>query len=367
MNRIPSYLRPLALVLALDAGFWAAGAAQAASQAAARPTPAAAAPLSQVASQPSANTLAAARLQAGTEPGSAPVRITGGGGGGISQERSFPRIEPAPWRGPRTPDGQPDVQGHWSNTVANHNNWTDPQGGIPGDPAARGRPQGPRDQRAVSRVSDPPDGQLPYQPWARAKQEEFLANFHNPTQPQYIEPLARCAPAGVPKSFTWHGYEIRQFPGYVLFLFNSGTRLVHLDGKPHLPAAIKLWNADSRGHWEGNTLVVDVTNNNGKALLGRTGDFVGPNAHITERYIFSADNARYNYVATVDDPETFTRPWTMTIPARRWTETDKPNGWHFETTLGKDGDGRTVIEREERICVENNGGFGNVATGGGGR
>ena len=51
-----------------------------------------------------------------------------------------------------------------------------------------------------------------------------LAYFHNPIKPEYIEPLARCAPAGVPKSFTWHGYEIRQYPGYVLFLFNSGTR-----------------------------------------------------------------------------------------------------------------------------------------------
>ena len=63
-----------------------------------------------------------------------------------------------------------------------------------------------------SRVSDPVDGQVPFQPWARAVQQEFLANFHNPTKPEYIEPLARCAPAGVPKSFTWHGFEIRQYP-----------------------------------------------------------------------------------------------------------------------------------------------------------
>ena len=120
-------------------------------------------------------------------------------------------------------------------------------------------------------------------------QQEFLANFHNPTKPQYVEPLARCAPAGVPKSFTWHGYEIRQYPGYVLFLFNSGTRIIHLDGKPHLPENIKLWNADSRGHWEGNTLVVDVTNNNAKARFGRTGEFASENVHIEERYIFDND------------------------------------------------------------------------------
>ena len=281
--------------------------------------------------------------------------------GGIAQATTVTPIASGPWRGKRVAGGQPDVEGHWSNTIANHNNWTDPQGGVPGDPAPQRRVLPPRDQRAPSRVSDPADGQVPFQPWARARQEEFLKNFHNPEQPQYIEPLARCAPAGVPKSFTWHGYEIRQYPGYVLFLFNSGTRIIHLDNKPHLPANIKLWNADSRGHWEGNTLVVDVTNNNGKALFARTGEFASDQVHIVERYIFDPAGQRYNYVATITDPTVYTRPWTATIPARRWTEKDTPNGWHFETVINKTG-ATPVLERDERICVENNGGFGNVAT-----
>src|SRR5690606_9499980 len=148
--------------------------------------------------------------------------------------------EPGEWTGPRLPDGQPDVQGHWSNTIANHNNLTDPQGGIPGDvaraggggAAAIGREQ-PAAKRAPSRVTDPPDGQVPFQPWARAIQQDLLSNFFNPTKEQYIEPLARCAPAGPTKSLMWHGYEIRQYPGYVLFLFDSGTRIIHLDDKPH--------------------------------------------------------------------------------------------------------------------------------------
>ncbi len=290
----------------------------------------------------------------------APARPASGGIG-FSSERTVTPIESGPWRGKRLPDGQPDVQGHWSNTIANHNNFTDPQGGIPNDPQARNRkPLGPREERAPSRVSDPPDGQLPFQPWAAQKVKDFQANFNNPIQPQYIEPLARCAPAGVPKSLYWHGYEIRQFPGYVVFLFNSGTRIVHLDGKPHLPDNIKLWNADSRGHWEGNTLVVDVSNLNGKALLGRTGEFTSDKVHVVERYIFSPDNQRYNYVATFTDPEVYTRPWTATIPAKRWTEKDKPNGWHFEASLNT-STGQPVLERDERICVENNGGFGRGA------
>lgn len=282
-------------------------------------------------------------------------------GSGIAQESRVIPIAAGKWTGARLSDGQPDVQGHWSNTIANHNNWTDPQGGIPGDPNPRARPQGAREARAPSRVSDPVDGQVPFQPWARALQQELLANFHNPTQPQYIEPLARCAPAGVPKSFTWHGFEIRQYPGYVLLLFNSGWRIVHLDGKPHLPASIKLWNADSRGRWEGNTLIVDVTNNNAKARLGRTGEFFSDQARIEERYVFDNGGQRFNYLATITDPTVFTRPWTATIPMRRYTEKDSPGNWHYEAAEANTPDGAKLHERYERICIENNGPFGQIA------
>jgi hypothetical protein len=287
--------------------------------------------------------------------------------GNLRFEPGFTQIASAKWSGPRLADGQPDVEGHWSNTVANHNNWTDPQGGTPGDPNGARQKVGAREARAPSRVSEPADGQVPFQPWARARQQEFVANFHNPTKPEYIEPLARCAPAGVPKSFIWHGYEIRQYPGYVVFLFNSGTRIIHLDNKshlpkPHLPANIKLWNADSRGHWEGNTLVVDVTNNNGKALFGRTGEFASENVHIVERYIFAPDRQRYNYQATFTDPDVYTQPWTATIPARRRTEKDAIDGWHYEVAINHAGT-TPVVERYERICTENNIGFGNIAVG----
>ncbi len=283
-------------------------------------------------------------------------------GGGIGYETSYPQIASGPWTGQRLPDGQPDVSGDWSNTIANHNNFTDPQGGIPGDPQARGRPLGPRDQRAPSRVTDPADGELPYQDWARARQKEFAVGFFAGGKPEWIEPLARCAPAGIPKSFYWHGYEIRQYPGKVLFLFNSGWRLIYLDSKEHhLPQNLKLWQGDSRGHWEGNTLIVDVSNLNGKARLGRTGDFTSENVHVEERYLFSPDNKRYNYVATFTDPTVYTRPFTVTIPARRWTVADKSNGWHYEVPLANNPGAREPIgDHFERICVENNGGFGQL-------
>ncbi len=125
-----------------------------------------------------------------------------------------------------------------------------------------------------------------------------------------MEPYARCAPAGIPKSFYHVGYEIRQFPGIVLILFDSGWRMIYLDGTPHLPENVKLWNGDSRGHWEGNTLVVDVGNENSKSRFGRTGEFASENVHIVERYIFSPDNKRYDYVAD--------------LPIRRYTRGHLP-------------------------------------------
>ena len=276
-------------------------------------------------------------------------------------QNTVPHIESGPWKGPRLPDGQPDIQGDWSNTIANHNNFTDPQGGIPGDPQKPRRPPPPRSERAPSRVSDPADGQVPFQPWARQAQEDLMAHSFNPVRPEYVEPLARCAPAGIPKSFYWHGYEIRQFPGYILFLFGSGSRIIHLDSKPHLPSNIKLWNGDSRGHWEGNTLVVDVSNLNAKARFGRTQEFASENVHVEERYIFDNDTRHYNYVATFTDPTVYTRSWTATIPARRYTVADQFDEWHYEAKPANAPGKPPVADHFERVCVENDEGFGQVA------
>jgi hypothetical protein len=282
-------------------------------------------------------------------------------------ETKIVTIPPGEWTGPRLSDGQPDIQGHWSNTIGNHDNFTDPQGGIPGDEANAGGGGAAAigtvkssHERAPSRVSDPPDGQVPFQPWARAKQQELLAHFFNPTRQEYVEPLARCAPGGPTKSLTWHGYEVRQYPGNVLFLFGSGTRIIHLDGKPHLPDNIKLWNADSRGHWEGNTLVVDVTNNNSKARLARTGEFASDQVNIEERYTFASDGERYVYNATYTDPTVFTRPFTVTIPSKRVTVNSPQDGWHNETFFANDPSGKRSIESYEHICVESNDGHGDV-------
>jgi hypothetical protein len=294
-----------------------------------------------------------------------------GAGAQMHWATTFTVEHEGPWTGPRLSDGQPNIEGVWSNDISNHDNFTDPHGGIPGDPSkglhvangAGDRPVTARNQRAPSRVSDPTDGQVPFQPWARAEQQELLANFFNPTKQEYVEPGAHCAPAGIPKSLYWHGYEITPFPGIVLFSFNGGTRIVYLDGRPHLPDNIKLWNADSRGHWEGNTLVVDVSNNNGKARFGRTGEFASEHVHIVERYTFAADHYTYNAVFT--DPTVYTRPFTVTIPAHRITEQTPQDGWHNEQEWANLPPGRpAMFENYERICVENNHGHGAIVAGG---
>lgn len=291
--------------------------------------------------------------QEGPRPAQAAQPAAGQAPRGPGRETSYPAIAQAAWTGGRTPDGQPDVSGFWSNTIGNHQNFTDPQGG-------KQRPDRPH---APSRVTDPVDGELPYLPAARALQQDFARHATDPTKPSYIEPLARCAPAGVPKTFTWHGFEVRQYPKLVFIWFNSGWRIIHLDGSAHLDPSIKLWQGDSRGHWEGNTLVVDTTNNNGKALFDRAGNFMSENATAVERFIFQPDGKRFNYVVTITDPTVYSRPWTATIPVRRYTTADKADGWNYEVKPANHPGAPISVEWDERSCVENNGGFGGGAVG----
>jgi hypothetical protein len=308
----------------------------------------------------SESSLAADEAKSKAQPVAATPVVTPPGQTRIARETSFPKLVSGKWSGPRLPDGQPDISGLWSNTIGNHSNLEDPQAGVIYE--ARKKPLGPREERAPSRISDPQDGKFPFQPWAKEKVEQFRIGFHNPTNPGHVEPNARCAPGGVPKSFYWHGYDILQYPGYVLFVFDNGSRIIHLDNKPHLPSKLKLWNGDSRGHWEGNTLVVDVSNHNGKALFGRSGEFVSENATIKEKYIFSDDGKRFNYEGTFDDPTIYTRPFTITIPAIKYTEAEDSDGWNLEARWAKTKTSAKYLEHDERICFENNGGFGLGAT-----
>ena len=102
------------------------------------------------------------------------------------------------------------------------------------------------------------------------------------------------------------------------FLYESmhDFRIIPTDGRPHLPPSIQLWHGDPVGHWEGNTLVVDYTNLNGKHWFDMAGNFQSPNIHVVERYtMFTPDTILF--VATIEDPTLYTRPWTLAFSLER--------------------------------------------------
>jgi hypothetical protein len=141
-----------------------------------------------------------------------------------------------------------------------------------------------------------------------------------PDRAQDMTTFQRCITFGVPMPrpgpFTSY-YQIVQSPGYVVIVMEAihDARIIPLDGRPHLPQNIRTWNGDSVGHWEGQTLVVDTTNFSPKD------DFMGAaeNLHLVERFTRVApDEIRYEM--TVDDPTTWTRPWTAMLRLKHTDE-----------------------------------------------
>lgn len=229
------------------------------------------------------------------------------------------------WTPALRPDGQPDIQGRWSASPTGTFDLTDPKtgGGRIQEllDIEAGRPR--RTYR--SRVVDPGDGQIPYQPWARAKQQETARYAEHPLRPEHIDPQTRCLPGAVPRSFFHSANHIVQPAGYVVFLTtnNHASRIVPVDGRPPLGEDIKLWMGDSRGRWEGNTLVIEVRNQNMKGRFDMVGNFASDTVYIEERWTI-VDAKTLDYSATVHDPSVYTRPWTIKAQAIRSASGDQP-------------------------------------------
>ena len=237
------------------------------------------------------------------------------------------------WNPPRTPDGQPDIQGYWvpqgptggmtfpTYTLEGGHPFDERQTAIAGENAAGANAQQwSRALKAQSVVVDPPTGKIPYQPWALARRQENLAAHTHPTKPEQIDGRARCYLAGVPGTTYGGDSQIVQTPGYVVLLqeFGHAPRIIPLDGRPHLGEHIRLWQGDSRGRWEGNTLIVETTNTTAK-LFDHIGDFHSDAVRVVERFSFDRpDTIRYE--ATIEDPKVFTRPWTIGLTLARNTE-----------------------------------------------
>jgi hypothetical protein len=166
-------------------------------------------------------------------------------------------------------------------------------------------------------VVDPPDGKIPYQPAELAKKKE---NFENRTS---ADPLGKCYMPGVPRlTLLDFPFQIFQTPKYVEILYEyihmartiylGPSESKHLDG-------VDFWNGDSRGHWEGDTLVVDVADFNDQTWLDAAGDYHSDALHVVERYTRTGpDTLRYE--ATIEDPKVFTKPWKISIALDRHTE-----------------------------------------------
>jgi hypothetical protein len=211
--------------------------------------------------------------------------------------------------------------------------------GAPGSPdhwLERGRPS-----RQASLIVDPPNGRLPaLKPEAEARRKAMRGG-RGPTgewrgEADSFEDLNiyyRCITRGVLGSVIPVIYgntnEIVQAPGYVVFRNEMihESRVIPLDGRPHVSSNIRMYMGDSRGHWEGNTLVVETLNLTDKVAIGSNGagypgdpGFHSEALRLTERFTRTGENT-LEYRATVDDPQTWARQWTLLISLPRGTET----------------------------------------------
>ena len=264
-----------------------------------------------------------------------------------------------PWTPPRTVDGQPDLQGTWTNATitpferpaslrdkaflteaeaealerqaatARRDDDAPPRSGDVGSYNQIWFDSGDRviSSRRTSLVVDPPDGRVPLRPEAEAARDYSKA--HERDSYEFMSVWDRCITRSVPGGMFPAGYnnayQIVQTPGYVVIHYEMihEARIIPVDNRPHLPDRVRLWNGDPRGRWDGNTLVVETTNYNDKgwiATQAAAGRIKGipqtDSLHVIERFTLVDPNT-IEYQATIEDPKMFTRPWTISIPLHR--------------------------------------------------
>jgi len=201
---------------------------------------------------------------------------------------------------PRLRDGHPDFSGIWQ--VMSTASWNLQ------DHAAE------KDVPAGLGVVDGND--IPYQPWALAKKKSNAASRAT------LDPETKCYLPGVPRiTYMPFPFQIAQTPKSFALLYEyvHAARMVFVDGSQHPPGHIDWWMGDSRGQWEGDTLVVDVVDFNEETWFDRAGNFHSDALHVVERYSF-IDHDHVNYEATIEDPKVFTRPWKIQMPLYRRIE-----------------------------------------------
>ena len=197
---------------------------------------------------------------------------------------------------PRTADGKPDLSGIWQ--AVNTANWNILAHSAEKDiPAGLGVVEG---------------DEIPYQAWAAARQKENFAKRAT------ADPESKCFLPGVPRiMYMPYPFQIFQTPAHIAMTFEyvHAVRRVFMNSA-HPEGEVEWYMGDSRGHWEGDTLVVDVVDFTDQTWLDRSGNFHSASLHVVERYTPVGAN-NINYEATVEDPKVFTRPWKMSMPLYR--------------------------------------------------
>ena len=271
----------------------------------------------------------------------------------IAPARGQTRTKAAPqWTAPRTPDGQPDIQGTW-NSIESFFTPLQRPAAVAGkeqiseaelkavleeeadrklDAADRGVGAYGHEWyeynrnhvgSAASLIVEPADGKLPAMtPWA--KEKTAFMRTHWGDSYEYIDPGDRCISRGILgmmlPTFYNNGKIIVQSPGYVTIVSEMihDARIIPLDGRPHAPANIRSWAGDARGHWDGSTLVVDTTNFSPHDVLRNIG-IQTENLHMVERFT-RVDRDTLKYQVTIDDPKVYTAPWTIAFPFKQATD-----------------------------------------------
>lgn len=202
---------------------------------------------------------------------------------------------------PRNQPGKADLQGIWqihstaTFDLQDHN-------------ASLGLPAG----RSV--IVEPSDGKIPYRP---AAMDQKTKNFENRAS---NDPLGKCFMPGVPRiNYLDFPFQIFQTPQYVVIVYEFAHiyRTIYLNGQH--PEGLDFWMGDSRGHWEGDALVVDVADFNDQTWFDMAGDYHSDALHVVERYTRTGTNT-LRYEATIEDPKVFTKPWKISMTADRHTE-----------------------------------------------
>ena len=272
---------------------------------------------------------------------------------------------PDAWEPPRMPDGRPDLQGVWVNNVATplqrlpamadrshlseeevaaleeraerifangRSAFTTPEGAFRAalqdvetyNGESTSSSIGMIDITFTDRTSlivDPPDGRIPEQTeLAQARETAVDEGWTYKAGPEDLNNIHRCITTGVPRlggnfgSGPYTFYQIVQTPTHLAFINEAfhDTRLIPLDDRPHLPEQIRQWNGDSRGHWDGDTLVVETKNFSPKSYFRGSTDGL----HLVERFTRSGPDT-LTYRVTLSDPETWEEPWTVEVPLQR--------------------------------------------------